>query len=218
MSNNWELVKDKLGGLPYFSNADVGQILDKDESYVKQILLRYEKAQKVMRIKRGYYMTREFFLSNKNNFEFGDMVASIVAPNGYLSTEYILQRHGVMTEAVYAYTGMTSSKTQQLHNKFGNYIFRHIKPAFYGGFETKDCWGVKVRIATVGKALFDYLYIRPHGWTYGEKKYDLVEDLRLNLYDWEEKDKINFENWIVKSGSTKMRNALVNIKRSTWTS
>lgn len=217
MSKNWELILSKLGGLPYFGTADVAQLLGKEEVKVKQILLRYLAQNKVIRIKRGYYMTREFYLSNKGDFDFVGMIASVVAPQGYLSTEYVLYNHGVMTEVVMAYTGMTSGKTQRVASSLGSYVFRHIKPELYGGYEEKPAWGVKVKTATLGKALFDYLYIRPHGWAYGDKKYDLVEDLRLNLYDWSDEDKNEFEMWVSRSGSKKMMNARDNIRRYVWT-
>lgn len=217
MSKNWELILSKLGGLPYFGIADVAQLLGKEEVEVKQVLLRYLVQNKVIRIKRGHYMTREFYLSNKNDFDFVGMVASVVAPKGYLSTEYILYNHGVMTEVVMAYTGMTMSKTQRVSGQLGSYIFRHIKPELYGGYTEKLAWGVKVRTATLGKALFDYLYIRPHGWSYSAKGYDLTEDLRLNLYNWSDEDKDEFETWVSRSGSKKMMSARDNIRRYVWT-
>ena len=216
MSKNWEIILSKLGGLPYFGTADVAQLLGKDEKEVKQVLLRYLAQNKVIRIKRGFYMTREFYLSNKNDFDFMGMVASVIAPKGYLSTEYVLYSHGVMTEVVMAYTGMTTGKTQRVASTLGSFMFRHIKPELYGGYAEKLAWGVKVKTATLGKALFDYLYIRPHGWTYDAKGYDLTEDLRLNLYDWNESDKKEFEKWVEISGSKKMINARDNMRRYTW--
>lgn len=217
MSKNWEIILSKLGGLPYFGTADVAQLLGKEEVEVKQILLRYLAQNKVIRIKRGYYMTREFYLSNKNDFDFIGMVASVVAPKGYLSTEYVLYNHGVMTEVVMAYTGMTTGKTQRVASALGSFMFRHIKHELYAGYTEKVAWGVKVRTATLGKALFDFLYIRPQGWSYGAKGYDLTEDLRLNLYDWSEEDKKEFELWVDKSKSKKMMRARDNIRRYVWT-
>lgn len=216
MSKNWEILLSKLGGLPYFGNADVAQILGREEAEVKQILLRYIAQNRILRIKRGFYMTREFYLSNKNDFDFMGMVASVIAPKGYLSTEYVLYNHGVMTEVVMAYTGMTTGKTQRVASTLGSFMFRHIKHELYGGYVEKQVWRVPIRVATLGKALFDYLYIRPHGWTYDAKGYDLAEDLRLNLYDWSEDDKKEFEKWVEISNSKKMGDALDNIRRHVW--
>jgi len=216
MSKDWQVLQEKLGGVPYFGNVDVAQILGKEEAQVKQILYRYLKARKIMRIKRGAYMMREFFLVHKLNFDFAGMVASVIAPRGYLSTEYILHNHGVMTEAVMAYTGVTLGKTQRISSQLGSYIFRNMKPDLYGGYKKKLAWGVEIREASLGKALFDFLYLRPHGWTYGASNYDLVEDLRLNLFDWNEKDKNEFAMWVEKSESKKMKNALNNIKEHLW--
>lgn len=216
MRKNWDLIQDRFGGLPYFGNADVAQILSKDEAEVKQILLRYLKSEKILRIKRGMYMTREFYLSSKSDINFPYLVASLVAPLGYLSTEYVLYRHGAMTETVLAYTGVSSGMTQRVSNFFGNYTFRHIKSELIGGYEENIAWGVKTRVAHLGKALFDYLYLRHDGRSYQIRDFDLAEELRLNLYDWEDDDRTEFAEWVERSGSSKMKSALVNIRRNIW--
>lgn len=216
MSKNWSLIQSKLAGLPYFGNADVAQVLSRDEDEVKQILLRFLKSEKILRIKRGIYMTREFYLSNKNETNFPYLIASLVAPRGYLSTEYILYRHGSMTEVVMVYTGVSAGMTQQVRNVFGSYNFRHIKSSLMGGYEESVAWGVKIRIARLGKALFDYLYLRSDGWTYSAKNYNLAEELRLNLYDWEDDAKLEFAEWVTRSKSRKMKSALANIRRYVW--
>lgn len=216
MSKNWDKIVEKFGGLPHFGNADVAQILEKDEGEVKQILLRYQKSGKILRIKRGVYMTREFYWTNKNDVNFPTLIASLVAPNGYLSTEYVLYRHGSMTEVVMLYTGVTVGMTQRVSNFFGSYNYRHIKPELIGGYQEQILWGVKTRAATLGKALFDYLYLR-EGGAYHLKDFDLTEELRLNIYDWEDGDRADFAEWVERSGSRKMKNALTNIRRNVWT-
>ena len=68
----------------------------------------------------------------------------------------------------------------------------------------------------MAKALFDFLYLRP--WK-GSKRlgdYDLGEDLRLNLEDFLENDRVEFETYIEISKSIKMERILKNLRKTVW--
>ena len=214
----WSKIADKLAGLPYFGVSSVAQLLDIENEVAGQLLSRWVKNGKVIRIKRGIYMSREYYDRHLNEWEFLGLLSSIINPNSYLSKEYLLQKYGVMTESVMVVTAVTTKNTSKVASKQGSFLYYHIKPELFGGYAEKVVGGVRVKEATVGKALFDYLYFRPHGWAYGDKNYDLVEDLRLNLDDFEEKDRLDFMNWVNKSKSKKMSDALANIRRKIWLS
>ncbi|PIS17868.1 hypothetical protein COU93_03430 [Candidatus Shapirobacteria bacterium CG10_big_fil_rev_8_21_14_0_10_36_6] len=218
MSKSWLAIISQLRHMPYFTLASIMQILDRDGDHAKQVVARLVASGDLIRLKRGIYMTREFWLGNKSSGELVDMVACVVVPNSYLSTEYVLQKHAVMTEAVYAVTAITSGKPRIIKNDLGGFIYRHIKSDLLAGFESRNCWGIKVHEASAPKALFDYLYLRRHGWAYGAKNYDLAEDLRLNLYDWDQSKKDEFAHWVEMSKSHKMKTALDNLRRHVWTS
>jgi predicted transcriptional regulator of viral defense system len=214
----WSKIASKLSGLPYFGVSAVAQLLEIENYVAGQLLSRWVKSGKVIRIKRGIYMSREYYDRNLNDWDFLGLVATIISPDSYLSKEYVLQKYGVMTESVMAVTSVTTKNTSKISSKIGSFLYYHIKPDFFGGYNEKMVGGIGVKEATAGKALFDYLYFRPHGWVYAEKNYDLVEDLRLNLYDFEENDRADFINWVKISKSKKMRDALDNIRRKVWLS
>jgi predicted transcriptional regulator of viral defense system len=214
----WSKIVDKLSGLPYFGVSSVAQLLTIENEVAGQLLSRWVKNGKVMRIKRGIYMSREYYDRHLNEWEFLGLLSSIINPNSYLSKEYVLQKYGVMTESVMAVTAVTTKNTSKIASKMGSFLYYHIKSELFGGYTVKLEGGIEIKEATAGKALFDYLYFRPHGWAYGDKKYDLVEDLRLNLYDFEEKDRLDFINWVSLSKSKKMSDALENIRRKIWLS
>lgn len=117
-----------------------------------------------------------------------------------------------------AVTSVTPKNTSKISSKLGSFLYYHIKPELFGGYIEKMVGGIGVKEATAGKALFDYFYFRPYGWTYAEKNYDLVEDLRLNLDDFDKNDQIDFINWVNISKSKKMSDVLENIRRKVWLS
>lgn len=210
----WRKIKSKLEHLPYFGVSDVAQYVGVDNKFAGQLLSRWMKKEWVYRIKRGIYMGREYWVRHGGELGFVEMVASIINPESYLSKEYVLQKHAVLTDVVYGVTSVTTNNTSKVINKMGSYLYYHIKPELFGGYGSRSNGAMVIREASLGKALFDYLYFRNQGWTYSEKNYNLTEDLRLNLDELSKGDWDEFEDWVAKSKSKKMRAALENIKRN----
>ena len=57
----------KLDYLPYFTLQAVSQIAGTSLQATRQLLARQEKSGKIIRLKRGCYMSREFWLMHKND-------------------------------------------------------------------------------------------------------------------------------------------------------
>lgn len=212
----WKKVKKILRELPYFGVSEVAQLLVIENSQASQVLARWIKSGRVIRVKRGIYVSYESYLSDRNQLDYLGMVAGIVQPSSYLSREYVLQKYGVLSEASYLVTLVTSKNTQSVTNAMGTFEYRHIKPNLYGGYREFVVSGVMVREASVVKALFDYLYLRKGAWLLDNKEYDLAEDLRLNLNDWDVEKKRELEQWAEKAGSKKMNKILANLRRNVW--
>lgn len=209
----WKKVKEDLVALPYFGVSDVAQHLDIENEEAGQILARWTVRGVVIRIKRGIYMSREYYLRHLRDYDFSGLVATIINPDSYLSKEYVLQKHQVMTEAVMVVTSVTFKNTSRVNGTLGSYIYYHVKQELFGGYTEILHGQLNIKEATLGKALFDYLYLRPQGWSYGQKDYNLREDLRLNLEELKSEDWREFESWVEKSNSKKMRAAQDNIRR-----
>ena len=70
--------------------------------------------------------------------------------------------------------------------------------------------------ASVAKALFDYLYLRPLPRRLRSPEIDLGEDLRLNLDDFSKESIEEFESYIKLRASEKMNYILDNLRRNAW--
>ncbi|RKX81049.1 MAG: hypothetical protein DRP57_12345 [Spirochaetes bacterium] len=212
----WKKIEKTLRKLSYFEVSEVAQLLMIENSQASQVLSRWVKSGRVVRVKRGRYVSYEGYLSNRNELDYVGMIASIVQPSSYLSREYVLQKHGVLSEASYLITSMTSKNTQSVTNVMGTFESRHIKASLYGGYYESVVGGVTVREASLAKALFDYLYLRRGAWLLEKKSYDLAEDMRLNLDDWDEDKKRELEQWVEKAESKKMSKVLANLRENIW--
>ena len=68
----------------------------------------------------------------------------------------------------------------------------------------------------MAKALFDYLYLKPWKGKGQPASYDLAEDLRLNLEDFPEPDRLEFAAFVEVSKSRKMERILKHLEKTTW--
>lgn len=122
----------------------------------------------------------------------GYLLSVLYSPS-YLSFEYALSRHGLIPEAVFAYTCATIGKrrTKEYHTPFGVYLYQDVPgKVFSKGVEMKTEGDYVYWIATPEKAMCDQLYsIKPlEGKRYFENL--LFDDLRI--YE-EELDKMDTE-------------------------
>lgn len=208
-----------LDTLPYFTIEAVKQLLG-DESAaagaIQTALYRWMKAGQIIQLKKGVYMTRRFYENHRMDADFSPMVSAILIPQSYLSLEYVLQRHALLTDVTYPVTAVTMKQTRVFENKLGTFTYRHIKKDLYQGFIFSEYLGVPFAQATAAKALFDFLYLRPWRGGGSLSNYNLAEDLRLNLEDFSEKDREAFAAFINQSKSRKMDQILKNLRRSVW--
>ncbi|PIR72305.1 MAG: hypothetical protein COU42_01705 [Candidatus Nealsonbacteria bacterium CG10_big_fil_rev_8_21_14_0_10_36_24] len=197
--------------LPYFSFEDLSPI-EKNKDYLKILLSRYENGGKVVRLKKGSYVVSEFIDKIKAKGEFSsylEFLANILYQPSYLSLDYILYRHNILTELPVNFTSIAKNKTAIFSNKLGSFIYRKVKDDLFCGFKIKEEGGFSIAKATKAKALFDFIYLRKNALT--DKK--AIEELRLNLDDFAEKDIKEVELYVKIEKSKKMKEIFKNIFR-----
>jgi predicted transcriptional regulator of viral defense system len=208
-----------LEKVPYFTITGFKQVLNADESdtqRVREMLSRWVKKGYVIRLKKGVYMTRRFYERHQNHASFRPAVSAIILPQSYVSLEYILQRAGVMTEVTYPLTAVTPKNTRKIENSIGTFLYRHIKLPLYKGFSQENFFGVLFNQASVGKALFDYFYLRPLPRSLRTHNMNLAEDLRLKLDELSSDVRGEFDDCIESSNSPKMMFIRENLRRTIW--
>ena len=208
-----------LESFPYFTIEAVKQLLG-DESVARGTiqtgLYRWMKAGQVYQLKKGVYMTRRFFELHRADMNFAPAISAILIPQSYVSLEFVLQKHGILTETTYPTSAVTLKHTRVIENKLGTFTFRNIKENLYKGFVISDYLGIPFSQATSAKALFDYLYLRSWKGKNQLSSYNLVEDLRLNLEDFSEEELTEFVGFIETSKSRKMDQILKNLRKIVW--
>jgi hypothetical protein len=205
--------------LPYFTIEGFRQAAGDevaDSTHARTALYRWAKAGHVIQLKKGMYMHRRFYEMHRQDEVFSALVSAILLPQSYLSLEYVLQQHRILTEITYPITAITYKNTRTITNSLGTFDYRHIQGNLYLGFQIDVVYGVPYAQATTAKALFDYLYLRPLHIDMGQRGYDLAEELRLNLDEFTPAEREEFTRYVTNCGIVKMQLILENLERHIW--
>lgn len=194
--------------LPYFNLEDLLTV-EKNKNYLKILFSRCEKSGKIFRLKKGTYTTKEYLSKitpEEINFYY-EFLANILYCPSYLSLEYVLSEYNLLTEFSYNFTSITKNKTKKFENKFGIFVYHHIKEPLFCGFNLIKKGNFFIFKATKAKALFDFLYLRKDILT----NKDSLKELRLNLENFNKKDIKEFKTYLKLNSSKKMKEIFENL-------
>lgn len=193
----------ELAELPFFSIGTAKMLLS-NETYLRILLSRYVKGNKVIRLKNGFYTTRSYVDNTMKKGIFTSYLESLATslyPNSYLSMEYVLQKHNLLTESVRNFTLVSRKKTAAFLNPLGKFIYHNIKKDLFLGFKLAERDGFNVYEASAAKALFDYLYFRKPFLV----NRDAIKELRINVDALEKSDLREFDKYVMLDASKKMK-------------
>ena len=194
----------KLENLSYFDKNTLSQIINIRDKALYENIQRWIKSDILIQLKKGLYVTRKHLDTLQNKTQYIEFLANQLRTPSYLSMEYMLQKHGVLTESVFSYTSITPKSKRIYQNKLGTFLYRSINPKFFTGYKMYKSAKYEIYEASKEKALFDYLYLK----FFRQKLLDkpLVDSLRLNLDDFEESEKQQFKEYCDLTGIKKYQN------------
>jgi len=204
MSSNTETNYENLvQKKPYLTKSELSLLLGKQGRNLDKKILRLLKKNELISLKKGLYIHPVYLALHKGSLE--EYIANILYYPSYLSLEYVLQKEGLIPEAVYTYTSITSKVPRLFSNKLGTFTYRHIKPTLFTGYSwVHFSENYQIKIATRAKALFDFIYLKPMGQNTAVISQALFEDLRINWDNFSKKDIIEFMQYATNSESKKM--------------
>lgn len=203
--------------IPYFTLEGFKQAAHMESPHQVRVMFhRWAKTGHILPLKKGVYMTRRFYEQHRGDYGFTLAVSAILVPQSYLSLEFVLQQNNLLTEVTYPVTCVTTKNTRRIINPLGTFWYRHIRDDLYRGFTITESFGIGIAQASVAKALFDYLYLRPLPPTYRNQKINLAEELRLNLEELSVSDRDEFSRFVEESRSRKMLDILNNFRSNVW--
>ncbi len=208
---------NSFDNIPYFTIEGFKQASGIDSPHTVRVMLhRWAQSGEILPLKKGVYMSRYFYEQHRRDVEFSIAISAIIFPHSYVSLEYVLQQYNLLTDVTYPVTCITTKNTRTIVNSIGTFWYRNIHPNLFTGFSINEYFGIRIAVADLAKALFDYLYLRPVPTAFRSKKINLAEELRLNLDEVDNAVRKEFIDFVEKSGSKKMHATLENFRSNAW--
>lgn len=206
-------VKNIIEKKPYITKGELGLLFNCKERNLDKKILTMVKNGYLVNLKRGLYTTQAY-VSTYLPLVLEYLTNSMYYPS-YISSEYVLQKEGMLPEQVYTVTSVTNKNSRMFNNALGNFLYRSIRDDLFCGYTQYDFReDYKIKIATKAKALFDYLYFKNVGRTKKVFTRELFFDLRLNWSLFSQKDIQEFGIYTKLSGSKKMSSIYQLIKKN----
>lgn len=197
-----EVIIEQLKNQPYFTKQAVFQLAEGysiKKSTINSYIVRSLACKDIIQLKRGVYVTTDFYTKNKINNSYIFYLANILRSPSYVSSWAALQYYDLVTEAIYGVTSITQKVTRKYETKIGSFSYQSIQKELFSDFSL-----VKGKfdffIATPSKALFDLLYFRTkqfRGITF-DMIGPMVEDLRIDIDEMDKKEQENFYSLVKK--------------------
>jgi hypothetical protein len=152
-----------FGALGYFELPRFLELTQTTRPAALVTLHRWRKQGKIVQLRRGLYALPEDIAKNPLTIE---RAANEVYKESYVTGLWRLNQLGLIPEGVVEITNATTKNPAEFDTPLGRYIYRHIGPAGFFGFETlPDGDAATIRVATPEKALLDFFWWKAVEWT-----------------------------------------------------
>jgi len=187
----WEDFLKEFTARPLFHSSML-RIFDDPPAHIEVQLSRWSRAGKLCRIRRGWYLIEKPYRA-------GDIseavIANTVVQPSYLSLEWALGSYGLIPEAVFNPTSITTARGIEFTAKGRRYFYHHVQPSFFSGYEKVERGGDVFIIAEPEKALIDRIYISLRSGKFSE---EWLKGLRLQNMDILKEEKLKSQAALVR--------------------
>lgn len=193
---------EQLKSLPHFNKNTVYQLgkqLELKDTTVNTYISRFLKYREIIQLKRGLYISADFFEKNKGDVSYSFFLANVIRTPSYVSLWAALQYYNLTTEAIHSITSVTPKVTRDYQTKAGNFSYQSIKKELFSSFSlTKGKFDFF--IASPSKALFDLLYFRTNQFRSISVKNikPLIAELRIDIDEMDKGEQGKFYSMIKK--------------------
>jgi predicted transcriptional regulator of viral defense system len=148
--------ESKIEDLPLFNLNDVRKF---DPGFHRRQLVDWQKRGYIQALAGGTYILAGRKVDEGLLF----MAANQIYAPSYVSLESALDYHQIIPESVLGVTSVSARKTKQFGSSWGQFSYRSVKPEYMFGYQViVPEPHQKFLVATLEKAVLDYLYLNPH--------------------------------------------------------
>jgi len=147
-------LRELLKGFTIFSLREIRSL---DSSFHRRRLSEWQEKGYIRKVVRSYYVFSDLEMNESVLFEIANR---IYAPS-YISLEMALSYYHLIPESVYGVTSVSTRRTYTFRTPIAEFSYRTMKPALFFGYELVKYNGEVYKIASIEKAILDYLYLHP---------------------------------------------------------
>jgi len=161
----------------------INQVYAWQPNFDRNNFLHWIRRGLLIRLRQGYYTFPEYLKKP----DFSLYFANRIYKPSYVSLHTALAFYGMIPEAVVQITSVTSLKTANFKNPFGEFSYKSVRADFMYGYNIRPIAdGRTLQLAKPEKALLDLLYLYPFYNTSNELEgLRLDEDFMQDEFDWE---------------------------------
>jgi predicted transcriptional regulator of viral defense system len=197
-----ENIIEQLKKQPYFTKQAFSQLAKEyaiKDTTINTYISRSIARKDIIAIKRGFYVTTDFYNNNKADTSYLFYLANILRGPSYISSWTALQHYNLTTEIINIVTSVTEKVTRDYETKIGTFSYHSIDKKLFSGFSLEK-GSFEFFIASPSKALFDLLYFKTNQFRgiKFEEVGRLIESLRIDISEMADDEKENFYSLIKK--------------------
>src|SRR3989338_4384757 len=128
---------EQLNNLPHFTKSTVYQLgsqLGLKNSTVNTYISRFLKRKEILPLKRGLYISANFFANNKGDISYPFYLANVIRTPSYVSSWAALQYYNLTTEAIRSITSVTPKVTRDYETKAGTFAYQSINRNLFSDY------------------------------------------------------------------------------------
>lgn len=175
--------REKTANLPIIGKDTVCALSPVNPKNLHDQISRWQKKGLIYKLRQGLYALDAS--DRKAQFSNYFLANQICSPS-YISLETAMGFYSMIPEGVFAYTCITTKKTQEYHNHYGSFYYHNLDVELFSDFLVyQDEFDNSFYMASREKALADFLFFKLRGL----KDYDKdVFDESFRLQNLEELD------------------------------
>src|SRR3989338_2836742 len=150
---NWVDFQRKFVKNKIFTPLDVRRGFGVSTKTATLAIHRYHKRGLVERLRRGFYTFPDLPVSDL-------YLASRLYEPSYISLEFALSYYGIILEAVYTITSVTSKATRTFRARGQTFSYHRLKTIAFTGYRVAKQSGFSFYLADPEKAFVDLTYLR----------------------------------------------------------
>lgn len=177
---NYLEFKNKMFDLACFSS---NQVYAWQPNFDRNNFSQWIKRGLLVRLRQGFYTFPEYI----SKPDFSLYFANRIYKPSYISLHTALAFYGIIPEAVVQITSVTTLKTANFNNSFGEFSYKSVNEELMFGYDLKPLTdGRTLQLAKPEKAILDLLYLYPFYNTTNElEELRLDHDFMQDEFNWE---------------------------------